>query len=574
MRTIVGPQVSQLEAAKQEYGGKAAKAVEQLLSLFQQLHFRDALSLARFHDALLFLRAFPQSERVAKLCDKLLQQFGAEVARLRDSGADLDVLDSEQYSGIANTSIHYRFTYEVAQWVAQNYPEELSTEWDVDSQAERLCNSLPRFVPLLEDDTLVEPDVPYMRWMSSAAGGEGRELHWLLRQLERSPMPVVQKTEVFDSLDIEMEWKLANSAASRTNARREVASLFVHKEPLIQRKQVSLAEEVSCGPIELRKLSGKEAEDLLDAARAALTVRQRELYGTTRGDADQVHVADVGRGVQMFVWGVPAGRRLPLRAYLAGLTVKNGVPINYMEAIGLFNWMEVGFNTFYAFREGETAWIYGKLLHLLHQLTGINCVSVYPYQIGFENEEAIQSGAFWFYRKLGFRPGKAELLAIAEREERKIMRDPKYRTSARTLRQLANGHVFFEFGDATRGEWDAFSTRNIGFAVQQKMARDFDGNSERMRGAVTSELMRNLGVDFQKWSFEQREAFADYACVMALAPKYREWSKAEQIALVEIIRAKTGPSENQYFALSQAHVPLKRLFLQVGSSRKGSSSGP
>jgi hypothetical protein len=40
---------------------------------------------------------------------------------------------------------------------------------------------------------------------------------------------------------------------------------------------------------------------------------------------------------------------------VAGFTLKNGVPINYIEAIGLCEWMEVGFNTFYRFRGGEAA---------------------------------------------------------------------------------------------------------------------------------------------------------------------------------------------------------------------------
>ena len=167
--------------------------------------------------------------------------------------------------------------------------------------------------------------------------------------------------------------------------------------------------------------------------------------------AKQVIEADVGRGVQIFLWGLPPDRRLPLRAYFAGMTVKNGVPINYIEAIGLFEWMEIGFNTFYTFRDGETAWIYSKVLHLLNQVAGLTCFSVYPYQIGQDNEEAIKSGAFWFYRKLGFRPGKPELLAMTEREEARIARTPGYRTPARTLRKLAAEHVFYETGEG-RGE--------------------------------------------------------------------------------------------------------------------------
>src|SRR5262249_13027337 len=147
-------------------------------------------------------------------------------------------------------------------------------------------------------------------------------------------------------------------------------------------------------------------------------------------------------------------------------------------------WMEVGFNTFYAYREGETAWIYSKVLHFLHQLTGVTCISVYPYQLGHENEEAIQSGAFWFYRKLGFRPGRPDLLALAQKEERKLARDPKHRTSAGTLRKLAAGHAFYEFGDQPRGRWDTFASRNLGFAVQRHMAKNFAGDPESFHRAA------------------------------------------------------------------------------------------
>ena len=97
-----------------------------------------------------------------------------------------------------------------------------------------------------------------------------------------------------------------------------------------------------------------------------------------------------------YFWGLPPEKRLPLRAYLAGFTVKNGVPINYVECISLFGWTEIGFNTFPAYRDGETAWIYAQTLRLLRQLQGTNAISVYPYQIGDGNEEAIGSGRSGF----------------------------------------------------------------------------------------------------------------------------------------------------------------------------------
>jgi hypothetical protein len=272
--------------------------------------------------------------------------------------------------------------------------------------------------------------------------------------------------------------------------------------------------------------------------------------------------------VQIFLWGLPPDRRLPLRAYHAGFTLKNGVPINYIEGISLFDWMEVGFNTFYAYRDGETAWIYAKALHFLHQLTGVTCFSVYPYQLGHENDEAIQSGAFWFYRKLGFRPGRPDLLALAHKEERKMGADPAHRTSPPTLRKLAAGHVFYEVGRAhdAPGLWDTFSTRNLGFRVQQSMAANYHGSAEAMRQACRTELVRSLDLDTSSWSSAEQEAFDNFAVLMSLVPELRHWTSAEKRSLGEIIRAKAAPDESGYLRLLQQHRRLRDALLRLGSA--------
>ena len=60
--------------------------------------------------------------RVAKLpslADELLTGIVHQVDRLRASGADMDLFDDEQFSGIAGTVISDNFTYDVARWLAQ-----------------------------------------------------------------------------------------------------------------------------------------------------------------------------------------------------------------------------------------------------------------------------------------------------------------------------------------------------------------------------------------------------------------------------------------------------------------------
>src|ERR1039458_2163332 len=283
------------------------------------------------------------------------------------------------------------------------------------------------------------------------------------------------------------------------------------------------------------------------------------------GDPSSVVRADVGRGVSIYLWNLPPERRLPLRAYVAGLTLKNGVPINYIEAIGLCEWMEVGFNTFYTFRGGEAGWIYAQVLRCLCHLMGTTCVSVYPYQLGHDNEEAIESGAFWFYRKLGFRPGRAELQKLAEREEGKIAADPKYRTPAKTLRRLASGHVFYELPGSEVGAWDSFSTRNIGLRVNRRMAREFQGDSGSMRKESVRSIARTLGMDTSQWTPSERATFENFAILLALVPGLRSWKRDEKDALVRIIRSKSKADEMLYLHLTERHERFREALLKLGS---------
>jgi hypothetical protein len=567
MRTRLTSELTDLEAAKSQYGPGCAARVENLLTAMRNCEFSGAESLIRFHDALLFLRAFPQSSKVAALSEELLNSIERRVTQLRDSDADTELFDSEEFSGIAGTAIEDTFTYEVARWLASRHPRDISVEWDLDEQSRQMSGSLPQFLPLLGDDCFVEADTPYLDWLSAAAGGEGQILPWLLQRLENAPLTILQKTSWYDGLQIDISWELGDSAASRTRARRNPPAFYYHKAPLIRRQQISLQDELHLPPLPVRKLSPKQGDDVLNMVREALTVRYRELYGTTRGDPTQVIEADAGRGVRIFLWGLPPDRRLPLRAYHAGLTVKNGVPINYIEGISLCEWMEVGFNTFYAFRDGETAWIYSRVLHLLHQVSNVTCFSVYPYQLGEGNEEAIKSGAFWFYRKLGFRPGKPELLAMTRREEAKIAGTPGYRTSARTLRKLAAEHVFYEFGNEPQGLWDTFSTRNLGFAVQRLMAKKFKGDPQKMRQDTTESLARILQVDPSKWNQLEQSWLADFAPVLSLVRDFPRWTDTEKRAVAQIIRAKVSPDEADYLRLLQGHRRLKEAILSLGSTK-------
>jgi hypothetical protein len=524
----------------------------------------DAQSLIRFHDLLLFFRAFPPGPNLLRLAESLLQTFEPRVQAVLAAGGDADDFAPEEVVGIAGTVVEAAFSYPMVCWLVERHPKSLSIQWDDYERETQRAVIWPRLFPLMEEDSLTEANVPYLDWLKAARGRQD-ELPWLIRQFQRLPISEKEKAALYDSLEIMVRWNMSGSLASRTLARKPVRQFYFHREPLIQRRQVSLAEEFAKPRLPIKVLSRRDAERTLDLVKEATGVRYRELYGTANADPAWVVQANPGRGVEIYFWGLVPEKRLPLRAYLAGFTVKNGVPINYVECISLFDWTEIGFNTFPAYRDGETAWIYAQHLRLLRQLHGVNAISVYPYQIGDGNEEAIASGAFWFYRKMGFRSMDSSMEKLAQAEEKKVRANPRYRTSARILRRLSKSHVVYELPEAERGAWDRFAVRNIGFAVQKHIARDFGGDAGAMRKAAVAQLARNLDANPNKLKAREQSAIADFATVLSLVPDLPRWSSDDKEALRAIIAAKAGRTELRYMRLLQKHARLRAAILKLGS---------
>ena len=565
LKTTLATMLPKIEKARMQIGIIPEQEIVRLLSVAGRAPFgNDAKSLIRFHDLLLFFRAFPPSPAVLRLADNLLGKFEAKVKAALAAGGDADDFAPEEVVGIAGTVVEATFSYPMVCWLVEHHPKAISIQWDNYERETQRAVIWPRFFPLMEEDSLTEANVPYLDWLKQARGKQG-ELPWLIQQFQRLPLDEKEKGALYDSLEIMVRWDMSGSRASRTLARKPVREVYFHRAPLLQRRQVSLAEEFAKPRLAVKVLPLRQAEKMLDLVKEATGVRYRELYGTSNADPAWVVQANAGRGVEIYFWGLPPEKRLPLRAYLAGFTVKNGVPINYVECISLFDWTEIGFNTFPAYRDGETAWVYAQTLRLLRQLHGVNAISVYPYQIGDGNEEAIESGAFWFYRKMGFRSMHPELEKLAQAEEKKVQANSKYRTSARTLRRLSKGHVVYELPEAVRGMWDNFSTRNIGFALQRRMAKDFGGNAEAMRKAAMAQLARFLNLDPRQIKAKEQTAFADFAMVLSLVPELRSWTSEDKAALLSIIAAKTGRTEQRYQRLLLQHPRLRAAVLKLGS---------
>ena len=462
--------LDQLDQLKTQFGPQETKRVQALLERVSRLTVRDADTLIRLHELLLFLRAYPHSPAVVRLTERQLRGFSCRVSELRERGVDLSQLEHPDVSGIADTAVTDTFSFFIVRWLVKHYPAQLSIYWDWFESENRLAETWPRFMPLLEEDANVEANVPYREWLAAARGRES-EVVWLVDRFDKLPLPDKQRAELYDSQQLYVTWApryRSTRTGMRSEMQKSAREVFYHDGPLIQRRDINLREQLLSPPPQMTKLSLPDGERALDLAREASTIRYRELYGFTHGDPAHVYELDLGRGVQLFLAGLPAEKRLPLRAYHAAMIYKNGVPIGYFEGLSLFERMESGFNLYYTFRDGETAWLYARILNVMHHFAGVTAFAIDPYQVGHENEEGIESGAFWFYRKLGFRPTKRDVLRLVEKEEEKIGTRAGYRTPARTLRRLAESPMILELDRERAGDWDRFHVRTLGLKLQRR----------------------------------------------------------------------------------------------------------
>jgi len=563
-----------LDELKNRFGSRESRAVERLLTRLARQKLVDVETLVRFHEILLFLSAYPQSARIRQLAESQLRNFNQRVSALKAAEVDLSSFDDPAVSGIAGTSVVDTFTYDIVRWLLKRHTAQVKLDGDWFNDENRLAETWPRFMPLLDEDGFVEANVPYPDWLRAATKqrGQTKELAWLIQRFESLPKSDRERAELYNSQNLFVSW-MPGLSVTRTGMRLPLSArkIFYHSEPLIQRREISLPDELRKPAPILERLSARQGEKVLDLAKEASTLRYRELYGFTHGDPRRVLKVGIGRGVDIFVIGVPPERRLPLRAYHAALIFKNGIPVGYFEGLSICERMESGFNLYYTFRDGETAWLYAHTLHIFRQLLGVTVFTLDPYQIGHENEEGIESGAFWFYRKLGFRPTSPALMKLVQNEEKKIATRSGYRTPARLLRKLAESPMIFELDVADgspsglkRGEWDRFQVRNIGLAIQPRMAKTGGGDADKFKSAAVKELTGAIGVEAEVWPRVGLRALQDFAVALSLGD-VRKWSPAEKQALVKVIRAKSGLDESNYLKLMQRHHRLRKEIIRLGS---------
>jgi hypothetical protein len=336
------------------------------------------------------------------------------------------------------------------------------------------------------------------------------------------------------------------------------------------RPDVKNASAVS--PLAVRSLSAREGRKVIDMARAAMVARSRDLYAFERASEHDVRLVDFEDGLQFAAIGLRPASRLMLDTVYGFLTLKNGVPIGYALTRSYADSTEIAYNIFDTFRGGESAHIYGRVLAMTRHLFGATVFAVEPYQLGHDNEEGLESGAWWFYYKLGFRPLDPGVKKLLQKELARMRRSPRHRSSHDTLNRLSSEYMYLFLARSRRDIRGAISLGNIGLAVSEYLGQRFGADRDRAMRLCEREAARLLGVrTFRGFSQDERMTWQRWSPLILALPGVERWAGEEKMALVKVVRAKGGRRESEFLPLFSAHRKLRRALLRVAERGHGGS---
>lgn len=498
--------IQALAARVRQFGSKVAA---QKLRLLERVAGRQGNRSRRarlLRDSLEFMRAYPDNVRVQAALKRVAEQLPA---RVRHSHA---------------------YSYAVARSLLEIDPKCLEIDWDADTDEVALGDLLAMLVLPGEAQGVEDISIPYRSWFSRArrAGTgmqTGSDLAFLLDLVASSGLPPQWQSYVYDRLGL----PLAYSGPPSTRLAMEVDHIHYQRNP-IDREWAPIDQAIRT-PLRRRR---RGPHSLMQLALRTLCARKLEIYPLSHGNPDDIHLVECDRGVAIALIGVLSEFRNPLETLAFCLVMKNGLPIAYGPAGVLLGCCEIGINLFPEFRGGEIRFIYSQFMRALHHVLGVRYFFLTAYGMGVDNEEAIASGAFWFYRKLGFRPTNPDVESLALAEERKMAARPGHRSDRRTLRRLAQTEAFL---DLSGGQYQPFDLGGLGIAQSQFLARQFRGDRAHAEAVCTEQMQRLLRMPGQTASLRAM------APVLAMIPDLEQWSSGERRALAAIVQAKGAASE-------------------------------
>jgi hypothetical protein len=537
-----------LERLKLRYGAGIAARRLRLLRRLDRTRLKSAAAVQRLHELLCFLRAYPDDAAVHAQVERMLARF----AQRADLRAHRDELAA---TGIAGTTHWFPYFWPTARWAVECWPALLQFDRSDKEAADNLLKALPLLASPLEAAALKETRLDGFAAIDRLRGRQ-TDAACVVHRVAALPAAEPVREAIYDALNPSCHLLPGRSAAgptpSRTLDRLPVTPAY--RSAPFAPGRADLRAELERAPRAFGCLPPRAGARVLDLARRALAVRQRDLDAIAWGNERDVWWVDDFDGRAYALIGMQPARRAPVAAIYGTLYLQNGVPVGYGQSDHVGRACALSFNVFDTFRGGEASQVLARLMAALHAVFGAASFSVEPYQLGQDNDEGIASGAWWFWFKHGFVPREAAALKAVRAEQQRSARAPAHRSSEETLRQLARWHLYFELDPAQPTPLPPLA--ELGLRAAARLA-SIDDERDAALARCVRQAQRACGLRSERpLSSAERDAWRQWAPLLVLLPGLSRWPQADRQAICNLITAKAAPSEREYVLRLAAHERL------------------
>ncbi len=522
--------LDRLSEIRTKYGSKFEKQKFLCLSIIRKHTFVDATLLRKYHDLLLFLEAFPDSKRVYLLAAAELRRLAkiAQTLCQKSKKANKELAKSS----VSGSTIQTSLSLSASNWISSRSTRNFQIDFASLEDTETFESFIRDSTKTLLSEAILDSSVPTEDWVNQLGAKSGAK--WLFQLFPEKESVVAERA--FESLGLWFNWKL-DYRSSITGNRFPKRKIFVHGAALRTTESVTETLKKSLPKKYIRK-----PQELIDSSRLALFTRGRETDPVVYPKQSSVTLYRLEHGLDIALLGCIPERRRALETFIGYVAAKNRVPCAYGGSWIFGKRADIGVNVFDQFRGGDSLSLFSQLLRVYHQRYGVEIFEVEPYQFG--TAEGIQSGAFWFYWKIGFRPIEDKLLKLAEGEWIKMQRRKLYRVPASTLRRLSRDKLRFTLD---KNVTVPPASVKLGSLVSRLSADKFGGDVLQCEDFYYRKLVKSVDhIQPKKLSTEELTALKRVSPLLALSPAVRSWTRADKRRILQILAAKGGLNEDRY----------------------------
>lgn len=494
--------------------------------------YPTAIAYRKAHDQILFHLAYPSSKQELQEAKLSISQFSHE--KIKDP-------NSKHSAGLIGSVITGSFSYALVSWLNNRFPQDIEIESSgADAELVRLL--FRQILPRCEYDTISVGEMDLLKRIQLLKGNTpGSMLNWLLEQIAAADITDQAKETLFHSLQIFIRCTITDPLLNVSMLKGPACPSGFHR---VIKKKVSIKSTARKKIPAPKQLSLSEKQNLIDTARASLFFLYRETEPFTYADPNELVYFELEKGLGIALYGMIPERRLSIESYIGYLAFSNGIPVAYGGGWLFGKRSQFGINILPAFRGGPSALLLAQLIRVYHQYYQAEKFVVKPYQFGWQNPEAIKTGAFWFYYKAGFRPEMSNINQLAKAEWLKIKQDRSYRTDAKTLRVFTKSALCLDLHPDAFPDFDAaVISRSITDGIQQNFQRD---RKKAVLQSVAFLKKQCRGIAFKVKGSIMQKVFEEWSLVAMMAMEMNTWTRKEKEGFIELIKLKAQAGERKF----------------------------